>query len=224
LAIIGGKMLKDFVAAAQKMTKNPLGILALLIVLVYAIAGIVSGSGNFVSPERIILVWFLVLFPVIVLFNLTYLVTKHHDKLYAPSDFADERNFVKLIDSRLKDSPRFRQLEAVSSALEEEINAIAAKDSDQDDAQEPLAALPEETSQRRLEPEKEKVLYVLRDGTHTYRSVSGLSGETEFTRNKVRDILFELENEGLIGIRDRGNGPKYFINKEGRDYLKSLLS
>ncbi|MCI6809521.1 MAG: hypothetical protein MR958_04930 [Spirochaetia bacterium] len=36
---------------------------------------------------------FLVIFPVLVLFVFAYLVINHHQKLYAPSDYRDEKNF-----------------------------------------------------------------------------------------------------------------------------------
>ena len=47
------------------------------------------------AAERILLVYFLVLFPVGVLLVFVYLVTCHIGKLYGPSDFQDENNFLK---------------------------------------------------------------------------------------------------------------------------------
>jgi len=79
------------------LSRNPLGILALFILLVYGIAGLTVSvsSGNMQRCERLPLICFLVAFPLIVLFVFYHLVTKHHTKLYAPSDFADKDDFFR---------------------------------------------------------------------------------------------------------------------------------
>ena len=66
----------------------------MMIVLVYAIVGLVTSTDGFGSTERLILKSFLVSFPVVVLLTLYILVAKHLDKLYAPTDFVNEDNFV----------------------------------------------------------------------------------------------------------------------------------
>lgn len=96
-------MLKDFGNTATKLMKNPLGILALLIVLVYGIAGIVASSSAFQATERIVLIYFMVSFPFVVLMVLYLLVTRHHNKLYAPSDYANEENFVNSIEAKISE-------------------------------------------------------------------------------------------------------------------------
>lgn len=76
--------------------RNPLGIIALFIVLVYGFASLATASATSLTPaERALLIYFLVLFPVLVLFVFVYLVTCHIGKLYGPGDFRDERNFLK---------------------------------------------------------------------------------------------------------------------------------
>ena len=91
-------MLKDFTDSAKSLTRNPLGVIGLFLVLVYGLASLVLGLGSssFESRERLPLILFLVLFPCVVLFAFYRLVSKHHKKLYAPSDFRDERHFVNL--------------------------------------------------------------------------------------------------------------------------------
>lgn len=96
-------MLKDFGNTATKLMKNPLGILALLIVLVYGIAGFVASSSVFQPQERITLIYFMVSFPFVVLIILYLLVTRHHNKLYAPSDYVNEENFVKSIEAKISE-------------------------------------------------------------------------------------------------------------------------
>lgn len=87
----------NFGKTAQNLAKNPLGIIALFIVLLYAIAGIVLGISvsTLQSNERWPLIWFIVIFPILVLIVFTWLVAKHHKKLYAPSDFRDDESFLQ---------------------------------------------------------------------------------------------------------------------------------
>lgn len=89
--------LEQFGNIAQKLAKNPLGIIALFIVLVYGIAALVLGvsADNLETFHKTILVFFLGLFPVCVLVAFIWLVANHHTKLYAPSDFLDETGFFR---------------------------------------------------------------------------------------------------------------------------------
>jgi len=87
--------IKEFANSAQGFTKSPLGIIALFIVLVYGFASIVVGFGQDLSNHIAPLIYFMVLFPVLVFLGFLWLVAKHHRKLYGPSDFKDEENFLK---------------------------------------------------------------------------------------------------------------------------------
>ena len=86
---------KDFAESAIGFTKNPLGIIALFIVLVYGFASLVVGFGWNLKDHITPLIYFMVFFPVVVFFGFLWLVAKHHKKLYGPSDFKDEENFLK---------------------------------------------------------------------------------------------------------------------------------
>lgn len=108
---------KSFGGVAQGLARNPLGIIALFIVLVYGFASLVTTLGSSLSPvERVPLVYFLVIFPVLVLGVFAWLVSAHSGKLFAPADFRNEENYVKM------------QLSAVASL------ATAAAKHDQQDA------------------------------------------------------------------------------------------
>lgn len=89
-----------FASTARGLSRNPLGIVALFLVLVYGIAGLVLGLGASAleRDERLPLVWFLVVFPVLVLVVFFRLVTKHHAKLYAPQDFQDKDGFFRALN------------------------------------------------------------------------------------------------------------------------------
>lgn len=92
--------MNEMLKGAKGMAKNPLGIIALFISLIYGFASLVmsAAGAHLNAPERLPLVWFLVLFPVLILFSFLYLVTRHHRKLYAPSDYKDEKHFMETID------------------------------------------------------------------------------------------------------------------------------
>jgi CheY-like chemotaxis protein len=88
---------KSFGDTAKSLARNPLGIIALFIVLVYGFASLVTAfAGSFTPAERLPLIYFLVAFPVAVLGVFAWLVSKHSGKLFAPSDFKDEENYVKM--------------------------------------------------------------------------------------------------------------------------------
>jgi CheY-like chemotaxis protein len=87
----------NFGQTAKSLARNPLGIIALFIVLIYGVAGLVTAfASSLTASERLPLIWFLVIFPVVVLIVFAWLVSKHSGKLFSPSDFKDEENYVKM--------------------------------------------------------------------------------------------------------------------------------
>lgn len=87
--------LSSFGTTARALVTNPLGIIGLFIVLVYAFAAlVVVFAGGLQPDERKPLIWFLALFPPTLLVVFAWLVVKHHRKLYGPRDFRDETLFV----------------------------------------------------------------------------------------------------------------------------------
>ena len=97
-----------FAKSAKGLSKNPLGIIALFIVLVYGIALLViavliTASNTLTNVERLPLIWFIVGFPIIILIVFTLLVIYHHNKLYAPSDYKDiHRDLITLEAYKLR--------------------------------------------------------------------------------------------------------------------------
>ena len=90
--------IKDFGKSATSLSKNPLSIISLFLVLLYVCAVIYIGfSGSQLeSNERFILLWFLALATALVLVIFAWLVSKQSDKLYAPTDFKDDSSFLQL--------------------------------------------------------------------------------------------------------------------------------
>jgi CheY-like chemotaxis protein len=89
--------LKTFGSAAVGLSRNPLGIIALFIVLVYGLASVVIITGGSLSEsEKMPIIYFLITFPFVVLGVFTYLVAFRAGQLFAPSDFRKEETFLEL--------------------------------------------------------------------------------------------------------------------------------
>jgi len=89
-------MANPFGKISESFVRSPLGIIALFIVLVYAMAGLVTTLGSLPEFHLLILVIFLAVFPVLVLFVFFWLVTRYPNLLYGPADFQEEDNFLRL--------------------------------------------------------------------------------------------------------------------------------
>jgi hypothetical protein len=113
--------LNTFANAAKGLAKNPLGIIALFIVLIYGFAALTLGfNTSLQAAERLPLIWFLVIFPVIVLFTFGWLVSHHHEKLYAPADYQSDESFLRGIESRTKHT---KELQAQQIDLKTKVRA-----------------------------------------------------------------------------------------------------
>lgn len=85
--------------------RNPLGIIALFLTVIYGIAGYVLSNGfsNLHGYcERLPLIYFIVFFPIIVLWVFYRLVVKYNEKLYAPKDFDNQDGFLEANGKNIK--------------------------------------------------------------------------------------------------------------------------
>ncbi|EHH1612979.1 TPA: hypothetical protein IUT60_000334 [Enterococcus faecalis] len=92
-----GKEIKSFF-------NNPLGIIGMFLVLTEGIAAIVITQSQLEFLLNLILVIFIVLFPIVTLSCFVYLVIKHHKKLYGPSDYKDEANFLLTFNNETQET------------------------------------------------------------------------------------------------------------------------
>lgn len=116
---------KQFGNVAQKLARNPLGVIALFIVLVYGFASLVTTfGGSFSAKERRLLIYFLALFPVLVLGVFAWLVSRHSTKLFAPSDFRNEENYVRTLSATA--SLAVASVKNDTNSSESDIRAVVA--------------------------------------------------------------------------------------------------
>ena len=129
--MIMNDIMKQLSLSAQKLSKNPLGIIALFIILIYAFASlVVCFSSNLDGAQKTPLIWFLVVFPLLVLGVFAWLVAYHHTKLYAPHDFPDKEGFFRALtpseqkqrlNEEIKEVKDDNQESEVSRILSEEL-------------------------------------------------------------------------------------------------------
>lgn len=88
----------NFMKNAKDLSRNPLGIIALFISLIFGLAVmLISISVKYLTvQERVPLIFFIILFPVLVLIVFFRLVTNHHWKLYAPKNYRNDHGFYNL--------------------------------------------------------------------------------------------------------------------------------
>ncbi len=133
--------LSSFGSTANGLAKNPLGIIALFIVLIYGFAALTLGfNSKLEAAERLPLVWFLVAFPVAVLLLFGWLVSRHHEKLYAPSDFRSDDVFLRRVQITQRHANQLRaDGEELKYRIHEVIEELARANSEPKEVAERVA-------------------------------------------------------------------------------------
>ena len=186
--------IKEFTQTAQRLTRNPLGIIALFLVLVYGMAALVAAASGLDPGQRQIIVWFLVIFPGLVLIVFFRLVTKHHDKLYAPSDFADEANFMRALEAGLDRSSKFGNLQNRTESIRKQIE------------EQPLyryTKLSEVAKRLILTTNKQKSVDLLDFSEQGKFQLDELKSQAKILAEDYRWITIEGDN---VRITDKGKG------------------
>ena len=97
----------------RQSVRNPLGLLALFVTAMYAVTAVVFKEGLYLLCgvwERRPIIWFLILFPVVILGIFVFLVVKHHEKLYGPRDYRSDDAFQRITMSKRKKREEIRTL------------------------------------------------------------------------------------------------------------------
>lgn len=205
--------LEKFADSAKGFTRSPLGIIALFIVMVYGFASLVVGLGTNITEHVLPLIYFLVFFPVIVFFGFLWLVAKHHNKLYGPSDFKNEENFLKA------------QMASVAS-----LAAATARQPGHEDGlndfqlQEIVNVVSKATKKPKLEKWKNLVLWVDdRPNNNVYErhafEAQGIEFDLALSTNEAIEKLKGNRYAAIISDMGRKEGPQ-----EGYVLLEKLRS
>jgi hypothetical protein len=119
-----------FFSTASAMSRSPLGFLGLCLVLVYAVAGIAFAAAKLDAYLQEILVWFIVLYPVLVLFTFVVLITKYRDQMIWPTDFQNSADFIKFMQQLQARDEKIRTTVndtiALSQKNAEDVRVVAA--------------------------------------------------------------------------------------------------
>jgi CheY-like chemotaxis protein/cytochrome c oxidase subunit IV len=193
---------KDFGEIARGLARNPLGIIALFIILVYGFACLFTAfAKSLTDSERIPLVYFIVIFPVLVLVVFSWLVSQHSGKLFAPADFKDESNYVRM------------QLSAVAS-----LSVASSKNpavGGQPDVERTVQAVQQSTESRRQRQPRQRaeILWVDdRPDNNIYERKAFAAVGVEFTLSlNTADALEQLSHkkfEAIISDMGRREGPR----------------
>jgi len=126
--------LQEFAQSAKALSRNPLGIISLFIVLIYGFASIVVGASDKLQPEeRYLMIIFMTVFPVLVLAVFGWLVSCHYEKLYAPQDYNNDESFLKSMADKKDGRSDLRNLD---TQIEDKVNSVLStvrlKDDDPD--------------------------------------------------------------------------------------------
>jgi hypothetical protein len=132
--------LPTFGTTARGLARNPLGIIALFIVLIYGFAALTLGfNSKLEAAERVPLVWFLVTFPVAVLVLFGWLVSSHHEKLYAPSDFRSDDVFLKRAQTQRHSAELLAEGEELKKRIREMVEELTRAKSEPKEVAERVA-------------------------------------------------------------------------------------
>lgn len=201
--------LTGFANSATGFTKSPLGIIALFIVLVYGFATLAVTFGDNLAEHVGVLIYFLVLFPVVVFVGFLWLVTRHPDKIYGPSDFKNEENFLKM---KMKMSTAASL--AVASAKQPNGTMLSELDHDQlNDIVELVSKTQPNPRNGRPGKGRNRILWVdNRPENNVYERKAFEAQGIEFTLARSTDEAMKiLQNQkfaAIISDMDRPEGPE----------------
>ena len=192
--------IKEFGETTKSLSRNPLGIIALFIVLIYGFASIVVGFSNRLHyDERLLIIVFMITFPVIVLGVFCWLVACHHEKLYAPKDFKSDDSFLRGVSGKEDGRPALKELDG---QIESKVREVLESEEFQSEIQ--------------YDPNKrESILRAVDKITSSIRDTSFLTIDAKsFTG--VDSMIFELPVGAFSTLSDLTNEIFFLIG----DYIK----
>lgn len=161
--------------SAARYARNPLAIIALFIVLIYALATVALGIAQINNtPNLEPLIWFLVAFPVVVFIGFVLLVIFWPTHLYGPGDFQQDRSFL--------DSIHYRGAEIKSLTFEEQERKLAKEIREE----EKIPDIPTDTSSAQLPQTKQSRISENEKADYALAEILGLKKFERDFKSKIR--------------------------------------
>lgn len=172
----------------KDLVKNPIGIIALFISMIYGFANLLLGATatSLTTDERFPLIIFIVLFPVVVLGIFYLLVSRHHGKLYAPGDYKDDKSFLRTL------SPEEREQKLEKEAEEALPSEGEAPSSD------------EAERKTRPTPSQASPLNQIREELRQVEGLVVTKFEREFNQRAKRDVGVDDTGANFDALFDDG--------------------
>ncbi len=171
--------------------KNPLTVTGIF-------AGITEAFGTSILPfisiaNQTILVWFLIIFPILLVLLFFLTLNFNHKVLYAPSDFRKDQAFLDMLDT---------------------MKGIGYKET------EPAEQERTDSSTNEIDVNAEKVLRAL-GGKYTWRTIHGISKEQALPKEIVQQLLVSLSSTHLV--YKSAEKERWALTSNGRSVLDRLV-
>lgn len=178
--------------------KNPLTVVAIF-------AGLTEVSGTAILPliaakNQANYMWFLMIFPILLVVIFFWTLNNNHQVLYAPSDYRDDQSFLEAM------------------RIIEELKPILAKEEEPGDPTGDSESMSLIASS--LPSDLDPVIRAL-GGAYTWRTMRGIAREIDQSLESVSKIMSSLASEGLV-VNSRDNN-RWALTVPGRNALATLL-
>jgi CheY-like chemotaxis protein len=193
--------ISSFGEKAQELSKTPLGILGLFILLVYAVAATAAGfSPQLPAEGRMILIYFIVFFPLIVLFVFSWLLTKHFYKIIYRPGLIDEENYVTMISSLTAAS--IKQIDSTFTGTDEDIKRLTQ-----------IVKESKQTRKSYADNDFKEILWVddyPSNNVHERKAFEamGISFSLALSTQEAKQLLENIKFDAIISDMGRKEGPQ----------------
>jgi hypothetical protein len=189
-------------SSLSKISRNPLGIVALFISLIYGIASLLVGAtaSTLSAVERWPLILFVVFFPVLVLGVFYKLVTEHHGKLYAPADYKDDKSFLHTLSETQKEKKLKAEVTDVVSVRKPEQKVESESPEKKDGSESRDSRRAEYRSFRQRVQILEKLVIAQLENEYKVPAIRDVSIGSSSNVSSSFDAAFDLGSKGIVAV------------------------
>lgn len=208
-----------------KKVSNPLTIIAIFAGLAEVAATVALGLID--SSIQIIFIWFVMLFPVLLVVSFFLVLWFKPKNLYAPSDYIDENNFMRNMDIIIQAESSVDEaiVKLTDAPIEHEVKQKVLVNLN--DVKEAFSNMEENIDYKggsfdyiKNNKRSYLILEVLGDGTP--RRATDLATTTKTTQSMIRIHLNILKDMGLVKAVYINNVLHYSLTEKGSKFFSSL--